>query len=1074
ADLGIDTVKQAELFAAIREHYSIPRRDNVALKDYPTIRHCVKFVMEEKGATQETPQPAVNPAEAIRHTPEAVSHGEAVGHTPEAISHKETPKEAYGVKPTAYGNLSQDEVQAEILTMIAEKTGYPKDMLELDLDMEADLGIDTVKQAELFAAIREHYSIPRRDNVALKDYPTIRHCIRFVMEETSRKSQVSGHKSQVAEPSALSPQPSAHSASVQTLERPHTKTSVKAASQPELLDVTAIAPEQTKPAWPKRHIRYVPVIAPAPIGQEIIKKLSPKRPVAIFGEDIDLLKAFRAELNKHRVDSFIFTSLKTKMKDSITVDFKDLKALDKTVADFAAEHANVQGVFYLMGCMVKSLSPDTNAFADLKRYAMGLFSAGKHFNKALNDTEEGHPTFMAVVTTLDGGFGYKAKDAYDPVYGSIYGIAMCLRKELEKTLVKMIDFEPSASNQSIVQKTFYELLYSDKRLAVTYQDGKRFTLLARPEILDTTHARTKLEGKTALITGGGRGLGALFAKILVERYKPNLILLDIIDLDEKSAKWAAMSDGELASYKTKGLWEELKKKMDKPTPAILEKEFTKIKDSALLYRAISGLKALGSKVTYHKCDLNDSEAFDAVMERIKADFGQIDGIVHFAGLERSKMVADKTVEEFLMIFNTKASSAINLWKAGIVKDTGFWVMISSIAGKFGNLGQSDYAAASDYIAKLANSLTNKGCRALSVDMTAYANIGMAIRPGVEAFLKSQEMDFLYPEEGMNAVADELVYGRVPEIVLSGSLGKLDWDKQLEFAPDFPKGGSSGLHFVEKIQSCAKGSSLAAAKEFSLAHDPYLADHSINGTPYVPGVMGLETFAEAAATVSGAAPQALKNVHFTVPIKLLRDKPVEAIIKAEAAGAGFELKIESEFVNAKGIKMGNARTHFTAEAGARSKSAWEALEKPELPKARKYIVTGETIYKTYFHGPSFQVLAGFLSIEKESVLAVFKRPEAPLWKTAHPKLIFHPMVIEAMFQACGYRDVHFERKITLPDAVGEVTVYDNNAHDPAELYIYGLYKGADEDGKTLYDAYAFDAGFNLLAEIKSYRMIATQI
>ncbi len=37
---------------------------------------------------------------------------------------------------------------------MAEKTGYPKDMLDLDLDLEADLGVDTVKQAEMFAAIR--------------------------------------------------------------------------------------------------------------------------------------------------------------------------------------------------------------------------------------------------------------------------------------------------------------------------------------------------------------------------------------------------------------------------------------------------------------------------------------------------------------------------------------------------------------------------------------------------------------------------------------------------------------------------------------------------------------------------------------------------------------------------------------------------------------------------------------------------------------------------------------------------------------------------------------------------------
>ncbi|MEA3391713.1 MAG: phosphopantetheine-binding protein, partial [Candidatus Marinimicrobia bacterium] len=66
--------------------------------------------------------------------------------------------------------------------MLTDKTGYPKDMLEIDLDMEADLGIDTVKQAELFASMREHFSLPQNDNLSLKDYPTIRHCVKFVME----------------------------------------------------------------------------------------------------------------------------------------------------------------------------------------------------------------------------------------------------------------------------------------------------------------------------------------------------------------------------------------------------------------------------------------------------------------------------------------------------------------------------------------------------------------------------------------------------------------------------------------------------------------------------------------------------------------------------------------------------------------------------------------------------------------------------------------------------------------------------------------------------------------------------
>ncbi len=74
-------------------------------------------------------------------------------------------------------------VKERILALMVEKTGYPQDMLDIDLDLEADLGVDTVKQAEMFAAIREIYNIPRDENRKLRDYPTLAHVIRFVYEK---------------------------------------------------------------------------------------------------------------------------------------------------------------------------------------------------------------------------------------------------------------------------------------------------------------------------------------------------------------------------------------------------------------------------------------------------------------------------------------------------------------------------------------------------------------------------------------------------------------------------------------------------------------------------------------------------------------------------------------------------------------------------------------------------------------------------------------------------------------------------------------------------------------------------
>ena len=128
ADLGIDTVKQAEMFAAIRAAYDIPREDNLKLRDFPTLAHVIQFVYDRKPDLKSEVATAAPPT------------------TTEA-------------SPAPAAAADDDPVRETVLRIIAEKTGYPPDMLDLDLDLEADLGIDTVKQAEMFAAIRAAYDI---------------------------------------------------------------------------------------------------------------------------------------------------------------------------------------------------------------------------------------------------------------------------------------------------------------------------------------------------------------------------------------------------------------------------------------------------------------------------------------------------------------------------------------------------------------------------------------------------------------------------------------------------------------------------------------------------------------------------------------------------------------------------------------------------------------------------------------------------------------------------------------------------------------------------------------------------
>ena len=70
------------------------------------------------------------------------------------------------------------------VAIVAELTGYPPELLDLDLDLEADLGVDTVKQAEVFAAVRERFDVARDDSLALREFPTLTHVIGWIRDKT--------------------------------------------------------------------------------------------------------------------------------------------------------------------------------------------------------------------------------------------------------------------------------------------------------------------------------------------------------------------------------------------------------------------------------------------------------------------------------------------------------------------------------------------------------------------------------------------------------------------------------------------------------------------------------------------------------------------------------------------------------------------------------------------------------------------------------------------------------------------------------------------------------------------------
>jgi acyl carrier protein len=193
ADLGVDTVKQAEVFAAVRAAFEIPRDDNLKLRDYPTLAAVVAFVRERADVAPAAVKVAVPVAVAA-----AVAAPVAAAPVTVAAPPAVTPA------PVAPAN-ADDPVLEKVLSIVAETTGYPPEMLDVELDLEADLGVDTVKQAEVFAAVRAAFGIARDDNLKLRDYPTLAAVVGFVRERAGLPAPTAAAPVPVAIPAQPGP-----------------------------------------------------------------------------------------------------------------------------------------------------------------------------------------------------------------------------------------------------------------------------------------------------------------------------------------------------------------------------------------------------------------------------------------------------------------------------------------------------------------------------------------------------------------------------------------------------------------------------------------------------------------------------------------------------------------------------------------------------------------------------------------------------------------------------------------------------------------------------------------------------
>ncbi len=167
ADLGIDSIKKAQLFGELGEYFEVQPSEDLSLDDFPTLRHVLAFLLKSQGsASVSTDRPKASAAPAAPRTTPAKMNGE---HTPSPVQDAESPK------------LDARELEKFLVNFVVEQTGYPAEIVELDADLEADLGIDSIKKAQLFGELGEYFEVQPSEDLSLDDFPTLRHVLAFLL-----------------------------------------------------------------------------------------------------------------------------------------------------------------------------------------------------------------------------------------------------------------------------------------------------------------------------------------------------------------------------------------------------------------------------------------------------------------------------------------------------------------------------------------------------------------------------------------------------------------------------------------------------------------------------------------------------------------------------------------------------------------------------------------------------------------------------------------------------------------------------------------------------------------------------
>ncbi|HYO86202.1 MAG TPA: SDR family NAD(P)-dependent oxidoreductase, partial [Dermatophilaceae bacterium] len=1021
--LGVDTVKQAEVFAAVREEYALERDDNLQLRDFPTLNHVAGWVRERAGIAAPA---AAAPAAAAAAAPSVATPAPAAA--PEASEASSS-----GLAAATDG----DPVLASVTRIVAELTGYPTELLDPDLDLEADLGVDTVKQAEVFAAVREEYNLERDDNLQLRDFPTLNHVAGWVRERAGIGA------------------------------------GAPAAEATSSLGSAATAPTADLIAGDLGAIDALPRRIPCPTLRPSLGQCV-ETGVNLDGSRVLVM------LDEGGVGQALVKKLKRSGASVLTLDVgvstEELSArLDEWLAD-----GPISGVYWL-----PALDDDGDlASYDLAQWQEALRRRVKALYTTMRRMWDTSP-FLVSATRLGGYHGYDIGGATSVLGGAVTGFTKSYKKERPYALVKAVDLPPSRKTAMVADILLEETLLDPGAVEIGRAEDKRFGVAFTEQPFPALAGDGSCQGDSGivlrpdsvfLITGAaGSIVSAITADLAKAAGGGTFHLLDL-------APEPQAGDADIAAFRTDKdalkatLAARMKEAGERPTPVAIDRVLAGLERKSAALAGIEAIAAAGGTCHYYSVNLTDAEAVGAVMEQVTSTSGRIDVLLHAAGLEISRDLPQKEPSEYDLVFDVKINGWFNVWKAAQTMDVGATVAFSSVAGRFGNQGQTDYAAANDLLCKITSNMRRNRpqTRALATDWTAWGGIGMATRGSIPKIMEAAGVQMLPPEAGVAWIRRELTsWDFSGEIIVAGVLGMMA-------AEIHESGGMDVGAVLGNRQNGPMTDHVTLSTIYGVVNtvtldpkeQPFLYDHRIDGTALLPGVMGMESFAETASLIAPAGYRigAVEGVGFNAPVKFFRDEPrtlrITAVTTPDPAG-GSDLIAHCQLSgqrNLPGRDKPEVTVHFTGTVRLTQEPVAEEREEVSLEFGERQ-VGKDTIYTFYFHGPAYQVIGNAARFADGSMT----RMEDNLPDNHIPRdrpTLNAPRLAELCFQTAGLWEAGREQRMALPLKVDRVRVL----RDPAtvEGALFGL---ARQVGEGLFDCAIVDSGGSVVVRMDGYGTIS---